>query len=66
MDKIQRDNSIGKILKFLLLLNILIQQYIFYQIFSENKNVFYIYDSILLYTHTYTHVISMYIMHSIM
>lgn len=54
MDKIQRDNSIGKILKFLLLLNILIQQYISYQIFSKTKNVFCIYDSVLLYTHIHT------------
>jgi len=53
MDKIQRDNSIGKILKFLLLLNILIQQYIFIKYFQKLKMFFYVYDSVLLYTHTH-------------
>jgi len=50
MGKIQRDNSIGKILKFSLLLNIVMREYIFYtQIFSEAiKTFFYVYETVFI------------------
>jgi len=50
MGKIQRDTSIGKILKFSLLLNIVMREYIFYiQIFSEAIKTFFTSMELFLY-----------------